>query len=73
MRRISSARLNKSLASLAETFWLLPAMMVLLGFLGALGSWKSIVAASCLPSLMDGPWLYNGGGTGARTLLGAVA
>ena len=23
--------------------------------------------------LLDGPWLYNGGGTGARTLLGAVA
>ncbi len=23
--------------------------------------------------LIDSPWLYNGGGTGARTLLGAVA
>ena len=23
--------------------------------------------------LIDGPWLHNGGGTGARTILGAVA
>lgn len=23
--------------------------------------------------LIDGSWLYNGGGTGARTLLGAIA
>ncbi|MEO8938540.1 MAG: DUF2254 domain-containing protein [Burkholderiaceae bacterium] len=58
---------------LAETFWLLPAAMVIAGILGALAM-LAVDRRGLIPaSLIDGPWLYNGGATGARTLLGAVA
>lgn len=68
-----SARLRKLLSDLADTFWLIPGLMVLAGALGAVGL-VSLDGSGIVPqSLLDGPWLYNGGGTGARTLLGAVA
>lgn len=68
-----NARLSKLLATLGETFWLLPAAMVLAGILLALGMLE-VDRRSLIPAaLIEGPWLYNGGATGARTLLGAVA
>ena len=68
-----NARLRKLLDFLAETFWLLPALMVLSGIVLAVGLIRIDRADAVPVSLIDSPWLYNGGGTGARTLLGAVA
>ncbi len=67
------AHLRKFLTRLGETFWLLPAALTLLGIFGAIGL-VHIDRSGALPQwLTDGEWVYNGGGTGARTLLGAVA
>ena len=67
------ARIRKLISDLEETFWLIPGFMVLLGALLAL----LLVAVDRrgIPSdwLSEGSWLYTGGATGARTLLGAVA
>ena len=67
------ARLRKLLSDLGETFWLLPATIVVAGILLALGLVHLDRSGKVPQSLIDSPWLYNGGGTGARTLLGAVA
>lgn len=67
------AHLRKLLSDLRETFWLLPAAMVLvsIGFAIVL---VNLDAMGAVPAwLIDSSFLYNGGGTGARTLLGAVA
>ena len=67
------ARLRKLLSDFGETFWLLPAAIVLAGVLMALGL-VELDRSGVVPQwLIDSPWLYSGGGTGARTLLGAVA
>ncbi len=67
------ARLRKWMGQLAESFWLLPASMVLGGILLAEGL-VALDRSDALPSWLEGSsWLYNGGGTGARILLGAVA
>lgn len=67
------AHLRKWLGALADTFWLLPALLTLLGIFGAVGL-VSLDRSGALPEwLIDNAWVYNGGGTGARTLLGAVA
>lgn len=67
------ARLRKFLTFLAESFWLVPAAMttagIVLAFLVVAIDRSGIIP----PMLLDNSWLYNGGGTGARTLLGAVA
>jgi len=67
------ARTRKLINDLEETFWLIPAFMVLLGVLLALVLVS--VDRKGIPSdwLLQGSWLYTGGATGARTLLGAVA
>lgn len=66
-------RIRKFLSALADTFWLIPALMVLAGVLLAVGL-VSLDRSRLVPTaLLDSAWLYNGGGTGARTLLGAVA
>lgn len=45
----------------------------MVGILGAIGL-VSLDRSGLVPEwLIESPWLYNGGGTGARTLLGAVA
>lgn len=67
------ARGRKLLSDLRETFWLLPAMIVVVGILLALGLVHLDRSGAVPPWLIDSPWLYSGGGTGARTLLGAVA
>ncbi|MEP6548560.1 MAG: DUF2254 domain-containing protein [Gammaproteobacteria bacterium] len=67
------ARFQKLLGAIHETFWLLPGLMVCSGVLAAFGL-IAVDRGGWLPkTLLEGPWLYNGGGTGARTLLGAVA
>jgi uncharacterized membrane protein len=68
-----TARLRQFLVGIGETFWLLPAALVIAGILLAVGL-VELDRSGIVPQwLIDSPWLYNGGGTGARTLLGAVA
>lgn len=68
-----TVRIRQFLSDLADTFWLMPGLMVMAGVLGAIVL-VNIDGSGDVPQyLLDGPWLYNGGGTGARTLLGAVA
>lgn len=67
------ARFRQWMGQLGESFWLLPGAMVFGGVLLA----EALVALDRSGSLPDwlvrSSWLYNGGGTGARILLGAVA
>ncbi|RYF32215.1 MAG: DUF2254 domain-containing protein [Comamonadaceae bacterium] len=68
-----NARFRKLLNQLGDTFWLVPGAMVLAGILLALAL-LGVDRSGHLPVwLTDSDWLYNGGGTGARTLLGAIA
>lgn len=68
-----TVRLRKLLVTLQDTFWLLPALMIVAGILLAFG-FISLDRSDLIPkSVISGPWLYNGGATGARTLLGVVA
>ena len=71
--RPMKAHLRQWATALGDTFWLLPGGMVVAGIL--LGVCLVAVDRSgVVPQwLIESPWLYNGGGTGARTLLGAVA
>ncbi|QXQ08282.1 DUF2254 domain-containing protein [Sphingosinicellaceae bacterium] len=68
-----NARIRQFLGNLADTFWLLPALLVISGIALALGMVALDRSLLVPQALIDSPWLYNGGGTGARTLLGAVA
>jgi uncharacterized membrane protein len=67
------ARLRKLLSDLGETFWLLPATIVVAGILLAFGLVHLDRSGAVPQWLIDSLWLYSGGGTGARTLLGAIA
>ena len=67
------ARLRWLLGALGDTFWIIPAAMVLAGVLLAVGLVDLDRSGLVPAALIDSAWLYNGGGTGARTLLGAVA
>lgn len=67
------ARILKFINQLSETFWLVPGAMVLAGILLAIAL-LSVDRSGHLPEwLTNSNWLYSGGGTGARTLLGAIA
>ena len=66
------ARLRKHLYEMQETFWLVPAAMTLCGIVLAMLCVR-IDRNGILPDWIVTSWLYNGGATGARTLLGAVA
>ncbi|WP_428530553.1 DUF2254 domain-containing protein [Rhodopila sp.] len=67
------AHVRKLFSDIGETFWLLPAAMVVAGILLAVGL-IDLDRSGIVPAwLIESPWLYNGGATGARTLLGAVA
>ena len=68
-----NARLRQLLARSGETFWLVPAALVVGGILLGLGLIHLDRVGAMPRWLIDSPWLYNGDGTGARTLLGAVA
>ena len=68
-----NARIRKLINQLAETFWLVPGAMVLAGILLAIAL-LGLDRGGHLPHwLTASDWFYNGGGTGARTLLGAIA
>lgn len=67
-----TARFRKLFNDLAETFWLLPALIVLSGGLGAL-AFVRLDRSGIVPRWLLEGWLYDGGATGARTLLGTVA
>lgn len=67
------ARLRQWMGWLSESFWLVPGVMVIGGILLAMGL-VAVDRSGTLPDWLAGSqWLYNGGGTGARVLLGAVA
>ncbi|MGY8527456.1 DUF2254 domain-containing protein [Paracidovorax citrulli] len=67
------ARLKHLWTMLAESFWAVPALMTLAAVLLAwLMVWLD--ASGTIPRYwLEDAWVYNGGATGARTLLGAVA
>jgi uncharacterized membrane protein len=68
-----NGRLRASLAYIAEAFWLVPAAMVVAGIVLAVAL-LHIDTSGALPAwLQQSTWIYNGGGTGARTLLGTIA
>ena len=68
-----TAGLRKLLSVLGDTFWLLPGALVVLGVISGLGI-VAVDRSGAVPQwLIASPWLYSGGATGARTLLGAVA
>jgi uncharacterized membrane protein len=67
------AEIRKRVAQLSDSFWLLPGSMVCASVLLAVALLR-VDRSGVLPNwLADSNWLYNGGGTGARTLLGAIA
>lgn len=67
-----NARLRHWCDQLSESFWLVPAGMVLLG-IGLALALLEVDRQGWVPVSVGGSsWLYNGGGTGARTLLGAI-
>jgi uncharacterized membrane protein len=67
------APLRHWLSRLGDTFWLIPAALVVSGMALAF-SLLAVDRSNVIPlSVLKGNWLYNGGATGARTLLGAVA
>ncbi|MEO5623914.1 MAG: DUF2254 domain-containing protein [Dokdonella sp.] len=66
-------RLRQLAADLADSFWLVPAAMVLAS-VGLAMLLLAVDRQNLLPTwLTKSNWLYNGGGEGARTLLGAIA
>ena len=66
-------RLRILITRIAGAFWFVPTLMVLAGILGAVGL-VNLDRGGLVPDvLIQSAWLYNGGGTGARTLLGTVA
>ncbi|WP_431203387.1 DUF2254 domain-containing protein [Bradyrhizobium betae] len=67
-----TARLRKLLDDLSESFWVLPALIVLAAVLTAFALVR-LDRSDLLPRWLLEGWLYDGGATGARTLLGAVA
>ena len=68
-----NARIKKLLGQLNDAFWLMPAAMVVSGIVAAVALVR-IDRSDIVPQwLLHSAWLYDGGGTGARTLLGAVA
>lgn len=69
----SAAGARAIFRALLETFWLVPALMVLGGIVAVLVL-VEVDRSGLVPArLIDSSLLYSGGGTGARPLLGAVA
>jgi uncharacterized membrane protein len=66
------ARLLRFFVQVANAFWLVPGLIaVALAGLGLLV--VRVQALDLLPSWLPDSWVYGGGDTGARTLLGAIA
>jgi uncharacterized membrane protein len=68
-----NARLKKLLVTFNDTFWIVPGLLALGGVFLALGLLRLDHSGVIPQALIDSAWLYGGGATGARTLLGAVA
>ena len=68
-----TARICKFFSDLGDAFWLIPGLMVLGSILAAAGVVQIDRNGSVPQWLVENHWLYSGGATGARTLLGAVA
>ena len=66
------SQMRQLVDDLVSTFWLLPAALVLAGLCAGESLVQIERAGWVSPWLLNG-WLYSGGGSGARTLLGAVA
>ena len=66
-------RLRILLIRATGAFWTIPALMVLTGVFAAVGLVSLDRSGLVPPAWIRSVWLYNGGGTGARTLLGVVA
>ena len=67
------SRFQKLLSDLTDAFWIVPGSMVIAGVIAGIG-FVELDRSGLIPqSLLQSTWLYNGGATGARTLLGAVA
>lgn len=66
------ARAEKIWADLGEAFWLVPMLMVLSSLIGAFTLVHLDQSNAVSRSDLQG-WMYDGGATGARTLLGTVA
>ncbi len=66
-------RFRKLWSQLNDAFWPIPALLVVLGFALGLVLVRLEYSGVIPQTMIDGPWLYSGGGTGARTLLGMVA
>ena len=64
------AHLRRLLSTVGNTFWILLGAMVVAGILLALGLVELERSGAIPPWLIASPWLYSGGATGARTLLG---
>ena len=66
------SRLQKLLSDLTDAFWIVPGSMVIIGVIAGIG-FVELDRSGLIPqSMLQSTWLYNGGATGARTLLGAV-
>ena len=67
------SRFQKLLSDLTDAFWIVPGSMVIAGVIAGIGL-VDLDRSGLIPqSMLQSTWLYNGGATGARTLLGAVA
>lgn len=71
--RVFKKSLHKFAAFLTDTFWIVPGLMVVVGIVGAIGLIELDRSGLLPAALLQSTWLYNGGVTGARTLLGTVA
>ncbi|MDQ6931003.1 MAG: DUF2254 domain-containing protein [Candidatus Eremiobacteraeota bacterium] len=67
------ARGRNLLTAIGDAFWLLPGLMVTAGVVAAVLLVEADRSGAVPQALLKSPWLYNGGSTGARTLLGAIA
>ncbi len=67
-----TARLRKFANDLSDAFWVIPALMVLGGVVGAVALVR-LDRSTEFPDWLLHTWLYDGGAAGARTLLGAIA
>ncbi|MEO7493415.1 MAG: DUF2254 domain-containing protein [Massilia sp.] len=68
-----NARVRKWIDDASDAFWLLPAAMVAGSVALALGLLRLDANGAPPPWLTSSVWIYNGGGVGARTLLGTIA
>ena len=67
------AQMRRAWGRVSDAFWIVPVGLVSGSFALALG-FVYVDRANVIPQgLVDSAWIYSGGGTGARTLLGAVA